>query len=126
MQNIFINFIKNFINKQQNTRLSKMNSGQILVAEDDNFSQMVVKMLISSLKKDAVIAADGDIAIRTFKEKQGNFSLVLLDLHMPKVDGFEAAQKIREAERAMGLYRIKMFGLSAGNESCRYNVLTYG
>lgn len=91
-----------------------MQSAQILVAEDDSFSQMAVKMLISSLKKDAIIAADGDIAIKTFKEKQGNFSLVLLDLHMPKVDGFEAARKIREVERAMGLYPIKMFGLSAG------------
>lgn len=103
-----------------------MQSGQILVAEDDSFSQMAVKMLIGSLKKDAIIAGDGEIAIRTFKEKQGKFLLVLLDLHMPKVDGFEAAKKIREAERSMGLYPIKMFGLSAGKKSVKYNVLMFG
>jgi len=89
-------------------------SSQILVAEDDNFTQMAVKMLIGSLKKEAVIAPDGEVAVKTFKEKYGNFGLVLMDLHMPKVDGFEAAKKIRETEKSLGLPPIKMFGISAG------------
>lgn len=88
---------------------------QILVAEDDTFSQMAVKMLLTSLKKDPVIAADGDIAIKTFQEKSGKFALVLMDLHMPKVNGFEATKRIREVEKVLGLGPIKIFGLSAGN-----------
>ena len=89
-------------------------STQILVAEDDNFTQMAVKMIIKSLQKDVIIAPDGEVAVKTYKEKSGNFGLVLMDLHMPKVDGFEAAKKIRETEKLLGLPPIKMFGLSAG------------
>ncbi len=91
-----------------------MQSNQILIAEDDAFSQMAVKMIVTSLKRDPVIAPDGEAALKAYKDKQGGFSFVLMDLHMPKLNGFEAAKKIREAEKALGLHPIKMFALSGG------------
>jgi len=91
-----------------------MQANQILIAEDDTFSQMAVKMIVISLKREPVIAPDGEAALKAYRDKQGGFSFVLMDLHMPKLNGFEAAKKIRETEKALGLHPIKMFGLSGG------------
>ena len=97
-----------------------MQSSQILIAEDDAFSQMAVKMIVTALKREPVIAPDGEAALKVYKDRQGGFSFILMDLHMPKLDGFEAeaAKKIREAEKLFGLNPIKMFGLSAGIYYC--------
>jgi len=86
----------------------------ILVAEDDAFSQMAVKMILGSLKLQFTIVPDGEQAVNAYKNSKGAFSLVLLDLHMPKLDGYGAAIKIREIERAYGLPPIKIMALSAG------------
>jgi len=93
-----------------------MQSSQILIAEDDAFSQMAVKMIVTSLKREPIIAPDGEAALKVYKDRQGGFSFILMDLHMPKLDGFEAAKRIREAEKLFGLNPIKMFGLSADHD----------
>lgn len=94
-----------------------MQSKQILVAEDDSFSQMAVKMILNSLKLQHTIVGDGDAVVKAFKNQKGQqFSLILMDLHMPKLDGFQAAKLIREAEKASGLHPIKIVALSAGKK----------
>lgn len=96
--------------------MQSSHSHQILVAEDDSFSQMAVQMILGSLKLKFTIAGDGEAVVNTFKTNKGAFTLILMDLHMPKLDGYQASMKIREAEKAMGLHPIKIFALSAGKE----------
>lgn len=91
-----------------------MQAQKILVAEDDNFSQMAVKMILTALKLQFTIVADGEAAVNAFKDNNGAFGLILMDIHMPKLDGYEAAAKIRETEKALGLNPIKIMALSAG------------
>jgi len=86
----------------------------ILVAEDDNFSQMAVKMILGSLKLQFTIVPDGEQAVTAYKNNKGLYSLVLMDLHMPKLDGYGAAKGIREIEKAYGLPPIRIMALSAG------------
>ena len=97
-----------------------MQSQKVLVAEDDNFGQMAVKMILTALKLQFTIVPDGEAAVKAFKESQGGFALILMDLQMPKLDGYEATVKIREAEKALGLNPIKIMALSAGT---RYTVI---
>jgi len=91
-------------------------SKHILVAEDDSFSQMAVKMILTSLKLQFTIVPDGEAAVKAFQNNKGTYSLILMDLHMPKLDGFGAAKKIRETEKALGLNPIKIVALSADSD----------
>lgn len=91
-----------------------MQSPQILIAEDDSFSQLAMTVLLKQINQIPIIAPDGDTALRTFIEKKGEFSIILMDIHMPVLDGFNTTIKIRELERTLGLPPSKIYGVSAG------------
>ncbi len=83
---------------------------KILLAEDNVINQKLTTRYLQKLGHDVVIANDGEEAFRFFQED--NFDLLLMDVQMPKMDGFEAAQKIREAEQARG-HRTPIVALTA-------------
>src|SRR5918997_1120594 len=67
---------------------------RILVADDDPSIGQLVQAALRDPRYEVVSAANGLQAITSFK--QGSFDLVILDVMMPYVDGFEACQRIRE------------------------------
>ncbi len=67
----------------------------ILVAEDNLINQKVIKGLLADTGIELTMAEDGQIAIELLKKKS-NYSLILMDAHMPRVDGFEATRRIRQ------------------------------
>lgn len=72
--------------------------GAILIAEDD---EMVRNLSVRILKRDgyAVIeAGDGDEAVRLFQDNARRIGVVILDVVMPHVDGFQAYERIREID----------------------------
>ncbi len=66
---------------------------KILVVEDNKMNQFYLKQLLSSWDIKIDTADDGQIAIDLLKEK--NYDLILMDLHMPVMDGAEATKYIR-------------------------------
>ena len=66
---------------------------RILVAEDDPFSQEVIRDVLESAGLAVDTADDGDIAIE--KASRQHYALILLDMQMPKLNGTEAARAIR-------------------------------
>jgi FOG: CheY-like receiver len=86
----------------------------VLVAEDDGFSQMAVKMILGSLKVNFSLVDNGEAVYDAYVSKKNQVSLILMDLHMPKLDGFEAAKKIRSFERSNGIGPVRIVALSAG------------
>ncbi|MBI5543218.1 MAG: CHASE domain-containing protein [Deltaproteobacteria bacterium] len=67
---------------------------RVLVAEDDPTSQLVIRSLLQSLGHHADTVGDGTSALQALA--QGSYHLVLMDCMMPKLDGFQAARRIRE------------------------------
>jgi PAS domain S-box-containing protein len=72
----------------------------VLVAEDDPVNQKVILQQLHLLGHAAEIVHDGVEALERWK--QGGHAVLLTDLHMPRMDGYELARAIREAERAAG------------------------
>ena len=73
---------------------------KVLVAEDNLINQRVIGTLLSRFGWESILAANGKEALERFLESR--FDLVLMDVQMPEVDGFEAARLIRQKEKSAG------------------------
>jgi CheY-like chemotaxis protein len=69
---------------------------RILLAEDSPDSRILMKSYLKRLPYQIVIAENGKLAVEKFR--RGNYDLVLIDMQMPVMDGYEAVQRIREFE----------------------------
>lgn len=74
------------------------NTLKVLVVDDDPFALEVLTMLLRELGiRDITTAADGALALQALEQKKSAYDLMLSDLHMPNMDGFEfivAATKV--------------------------------
>ncbi len=68
----------------------------ILVAEDDAINRKVILKQLAMLGYAGEVADDGAEAIQLWRD--GNYALLLTDLHMPVMDGYELAEAIRREE----------------------------
>ncbi len=74
--------------------------GRVLVAEDNAINRLVVVGLLQSLGCEVETVEDGRQAAEAVG--RGHYDLVLMDLHMPELDGFAATAAIRRREGADG------------------------
>jgi response regulator RpfG family c-di-GMP phosphodiesterase len=70
----------------------------ILVAEDNDVSRLLVGRLLAKQGHTVTAARTGLEALTLYE--QGTFDLILMDIQMPDMDGFEATAEIRERESA--------------------------
>ena len=68
---------------------------RVLIADDDPTSRAVLRALVERHGCTALCAADGQEAVERFLAE--TVDLVLLDVHMPRLDGYEAARRIKES-----------------------------
>ena len=68
---------------------------KILIADDDNASTILITIALKSFGKEILIARTGDEAVDTCR-KNPDIDLVLMDIRIPLMDGYEAARQIRQ------------------------------
>ncbi len=73
---------------------------RVLLAEDNPVNQRVAMLLLQKRGYDVTVVADGRQAVDAYSRDK--FDLVLMDVQMPEMDGFEALQAIRELESVSG------------------------
>ena len=86
--------------------------GNILVVEDNQTNQKVIQALLKKLGINSRIASDGVLAIQTLRQ-DSDFDLILMDIHMPVMDGYEATRQIRAWETDVQLARRPIIALTA-------------
>lgn len=77
---------------------------KILVAEDNLTNQKVITLILNQLGHQVTTANDGSLCIDTLATQ--NFDLILMDLHMPYMDGYEATKRIRAAGNDIPIFAL--------------------
>ncbi|AOT10479.1 PAS domain-containing hybrid sensor histidine kinase/response regulator [Pseudoalteromonas luteoviolacea] len=65
---------------------------RVLIAEDNKINQMLVEMMLKDTQAELVLVENGLLAVEACR--CNHFDLVLMDIHMPEMDGMEAQQLI--------------------------------
>ena len=71
-----------------------MFSGSVLVAEDVEGNQKLMTLLLTRMGIEVAIAEDGHQALQ--KARSQSFDLILMDMQMPHLNGYEAARRLKE------------------------------
>jgi CheY-like chemotaxis protein/anti-sigma regulatory factor (Ser/Thr protein kinase) len=88
----------------------------ILVAEDNDINALLTRALLIKLGHHPTVAANGAAAIDCWlaaRAGRAPFDRILMDLHMPGMDGLEAARRIRANEAEIGMSRTPILALTA-------------
>jgi CheY-like chemotaxis protein/anti-sigma regulatory factor (Ser/Thr protein kinase) len=84
---------------------------RILVADDAEDNRILIEAYLGQSGCQLDFASSGAEAIQLFKEQR--YHAVLMDLHMPRTDGYEAIRQMRAWEQAHGLTRTPIIALTA-------------
>jgi len=88
---------------------------KILIAEDDEFSAMLITKAIQPFCKELFVAGNGAEAIEELR-KYPDIDLVLMDISMPVMDGYEATKKIRSFNQDVIIIAQTAYGLMGDKE----------
>lgn len=91
--------------QQQITALRK-----ILIVEDDDISQFLINKMMNDLGYHTYIVSNGIEALEVLESEQ--FDLILMDIEMPVINGFETTRRIRTSNITQ-LSQIPIIGISA-------------
>ncbi len=75
---------------------------RVLLAEDNEMNQLIAKANLVKVGFAVDIASDGEIAVRKVREAPaGTYDVILMDIQMPKMNGYEATHEIRNLDDPM-------------------------
>ena len=93
----------------------------ILVVDDESRIRKLVKDFLMAKQFSVMEAEDGEKALQVFEENKNRISLVILDVMMPKLDGWSVLRKIRQESKvpvimltARGEEQDELFGFELG------------
>jgi len=88
---------------------------KILITEDDDVSEMLISINVSEFGKEILKARTGIEAILLCRQNP-DIDLVLMDIQMPEMGGYEATRHIREFNKEVVIIAQTAYGLSGDRE----------
>ena len=98
-----------------------MENDCILIVDDEERMRKLIKDFLKQKNYNPLEAADGEEALKVFSENQNRIRLILLDVMMPKLDGWSVLRQIRQTSKvpimmltARGEEQDELFGFELG------------
>ncbi len=88
---------------------------KILIAEDNEISELLIKIAVKNFSKEIIVAKTGLQALSVFK-LHPDIDLILMDVKMPEMDGYQAVRKIREFDKEVIIIAQTAYGLLGDKE----------
>ncbi len=85
--------------------------GRVLLAEDNPVNQEVAIGMLMSLGCEVDLVENGEKAIEAVRKQ--DYQIILMDCHMPEIDGFEASERIRQYEQQHNKTALPIIALTA-------------
>ncbi|GJL93784.1 MAG: hypothetical protein DHS20C05_01890 [Hyphococcus sp.] len=83
----------------QNASMVVSDKTRVLLAEDNEVNQLVIKHMLDPNTYDLIVANNGKEALQRFETSETGFDIILMDVSMPELDGYEATRAIRAIEQ---------------------------
>jgi PAS domain S-box-containing protein len=87
---------------------------KVLLAEDNEINQLLIKTVLSDCQINTDVVGNGLEALKQFQ--QNKYDLILMDMQMPEMDGYEAIDKIRSLNSSSALVPIVALTAHASEE----------
>jgi CheY-like chemotaxis protein len=101
-------------------RIARLSGLRILLAEDNEVNQMVVQAMLSKEGPEVVTVGDGLLAVEAVRRAGPEaFNIVLMDIQMPGMDGYEATRLIHEFAPDLPVIGQTAHVLAEAIEQCR-------
>ncbi|NRT15770.1 hypothetical protein HNP99_002130 [Flavobacterium sp. 28A] len=91
---------------------------KILIAEDDEISKKLLTFLLAPIATELLVAKNGEEAVEIYKTNQ-DIDIILMDIQMPVLDGFEATKQIRLLNKEVKIIAQTAFALSGDEEKIK-------
>jgi PAS domain S-box-containing protein len=95
----------------QRVRKLRQGSTRILLAEDNIINQLVAQGILKKMGLQVDIVANGAEAVKALAKNP--YDLVLMDVQMPEMNGFEATEQIRNPQSAVAYHEIPVIAMTA-------------
>ncbi len=93
-----------------------MNNGKILVAEDNPSNQKLMTILLQKMGVEVTIAEDGQKAVEKCQDE--TYDMILMDMQMPNVNGYEATRQLRSQGLKTPIIAVTANAMMGDEEKC--------
>jgi len=104
------------ITQPQEPAGAKQTCGKVLIADDNKTSEVLASLLLKKLGFEVTCVADGREAVD--KALAQPFDLIVMDMQMPTVDGYQATQTLREKGVTSPIIAMTAHALEGDREKC--------
>jgi signal transduction histidine kinase/CheY-like chemotaxis protein/HPt (histidine-containing phosphotransfer) domain-containing protein len=91
----------------------------ILLVEDNKTNQFIAKTILEQAGMQVSIASNGEEGCRSYEAHRGEIDLILMDLHMPVMDGYAASSCIRVNDPDIPIVAMTADAIAGVEEKCR-------
>ncbi len=101
---------------KENPEIISLEGKRVLLVEDNELNQMVANEFLTSAGIDVTIVDDGALAVESVEKEK--FDLILMDIQMPNMDGYQAAGKMRSDGIETPIIAMTAHAFSGEKEKC--------
>jgi two-component system CheB/CheR fusion protein len=105
--------------RDSNAKLTQPLAGmKILIAEDGPDNQRLISFHLRKAGADVIVAENGLLAAEMIENGENHFDLVLMDMQMPVMDGYQATQRLRKAGYTKPIVALTAHALETDRLKC--------